>query len=70
MSVKIISINVRGLSNKNKCRSIFKYYRDRCDILCLQETHSIEETNNIWKNEWGGWLSLQMEHQTPEVWPC
>ena len=30
------------------------YYRPRCHILCLQETHSVKEDENIWQNEWGG----------------
>ena len=54
MTIRILSANVRGLNDQNKRRSIFKYYRDRCDILCLQETHATESTAKLWANEWGG----------------
>ena len=33
---------------------IFDFYRSRTDILCLQETHSTENLENLWRNEWGG----------------
>ena len=52
--VKIISLNVRGLQYPVKRRSIFTYYRQRADILCLQETHCDAELENIFKAEWGG----------------
>ena len=54
MVINIISLNVRGLNNKQKRAAIFSEYRSRCDILCLQETYSTEEVENIWRNEWGG----------------
>ena len=53
MAVNIISLNVRGIRDNNKRRSIFDYYRKKCDILCLQETHSDEDIS-IWQHEWGG----------------
>ena len=56
MAVNIVSLNVRGLRDNMKRRSIFENYRNRCDILCLQETHSDEESIQMWKNEWGGQL--------------
>ena len=37
-----------------KRRIIFSEYRKRCDILCLQETHSDDKTCGTWKAEWGG----------------
>ena len=55
MSVlNIISLNVNGLGDSDKRRTINNFYRDKCDILCLQETHSEENTAGIWENEWGG----------------
>ena len=54
MSVSIVSANVRGLGNATKRHSIFNYYRKRCNILCLQETHSTKESIEFWRNEWGG----------------
>ena len=54
MAVNIISLNVRGLGDYTKRRSIFNHYRDRCKILLLQETHSCVEKETQWRNEWGG----------------
>ena len=54
MTLNLLSLNVHGLRNQEKRRQIFEQYRQRCDILCLQETHSTEECEDIWHNEWGG----------------
>ena len=54
MSVKIISLNVRGIRNEIKRRTIFNYCRDRADISCLMETHSDEKSIKSWILEWGG----------------
>ena len=54
MAVRIISLNTGGLGNQLKRRKIFKEYRDRCDVLCLQETHCTSEKDNLWQKEWGG----------------
>ena len=51
---KIFSLNVRGIGNSQKRRAIFEKHRIHADILVLQETHSIEEEEKIWENEWGG----------------
>ena len=51
---RIISINVRGLGDRVKRRAIFDYYRSRAEIVCLQETHSISDMEQIWRSEWGG----------------
>ena len=53
--VKIVSLNVRGLSNFKKRRVIFTWCRKmESDIIFLQETHSKIETENQWEREWGG----------------
>ena len=52
--VRIASLNVNGLADKNKRVAVFNHYRTRCDILCLQETHSTAESEEIWTNEWRG----------------
>ena len=52
--VKIITQNVRGLGIELKRRSVFLYLRQKCDIICLQETHSDLEKEKLWANEWGG----------------
>ena len=49
-----MSINVRGLANESKRRSIFEMTRKRADIICIQESHSTLKMEEIWKNEWGG----------------
>ena len=54
MSISIISLNVRGLKNREKRRAIFDFYRKRADVLCLQETHSDKESCEQWTAEWGG----------------
>ena len=54
MSLNIISLNVRGLGDPTKRRAIFLRYRKSCDILCLQETHSANDSEELWRSEWGG----------------
>lgn len=52
---KILSLNVRGLKNRLKRRSVFKYLKDQnCLFYCLQETYSEPKDELIWRNEWGG----------------
>ena len=45
---------MRGLSDTIKRRCVFDYYHKRADIICIQESHSIIENEQIWQNEWGG----------------
>ena len=54
MVLNIITLNVNGLRDSLKRRSIFEYYRKRCDILCLQETHATNDCERQWTAEWGG----------------
>ena len=57
MSFKLISLNVKGISNFKKRRTIFTWSRKRnADITFLQETHSTLQTMIQWKNEWDGEL--------------
>ena len=53
MSVSVISLNTRELGDGIKRSIIFDYYRKRADVICLQETHSSEQTEKIWQTEWG-----------------
>ena len=53
MVLRIISINARGLADVLKKRIIFNYYKDRADMICLQETHSKAEDELIWASEFG-----------------
>ena len=56
-SLSLLSLNVKGLSNFKKRRTIFTWCRKRnSDIIFLQETHSTLSTQLNWKNEWGAEL--------------
>lgn len=51
----ILSLNVRGIRDQLKRRSIFAYLKDHSPkIIFLQETHSEPSDEMIWKSEWGG----------------
>ena len=48
-------MNVRGLRNQVKRRSIFSYLKNqKATLYCLQETFSNEDDEKIWSAEWGG----------------
>ena len=48
-------MNVRGISNFHKRRTMFTWCRKRkADVIFLQETHSKEDSEKQWANEWGG----------------
>ena len=53
-SIKLLSLNVRGLSNFKKRRAIFSWCRkQKADLIFLQETHSTKEREGQWIKEWG-----------------
>ena len=52
--MRILTLNVRGLKEVIKRKSIFEYCRQRADIICLQETHSECEDCKKMELEWGG----------------
>ena len=53
--LKIVSLNVRGVSNFKKRRTIFTWCRKKnAGVIFLQETHSNKATENQWQREWGG----------------
>ena len=55
MSVKIVSLNVRGIREFSKRKAIFRFCRrQQADVILLQETHSTLEVERKWKTEWGG----------------
>ena len=61
-TLKIMSLNVRGISNFKKRRTIFTWCRRKsADVIFLQETHSNKTTEIQWKNEWGGNIDYFME---------
>ena len=51
---KLLSINARGIADREKRRAIFDKHRQHADILIVQETHSTPDVETIWENEWGG----------------
>ena len=54
VSGKLISLNIRGISNYRKRRTIFTWCRrQKADIIFLQESHSTEGIEAQWKREWG-----------------
>ena len=56
MSVlKFLSLNMRGLRNEEKRRSIFLYLKNqKANVYLLQETFSNSKDEKIWAAEWGG----------------
>ena len=52
---KLISLNVRGIKNFQKRRTMFLWCRrKKSHLVFLQETHSKKEIETQWRNEWGG----------------
>ena len=57
------SLNVRGLGDITKRKSIFNFLKSkRFDIYLLQEVHCTADTTNLWKQQWGG--KIYMSHGT------
>ncbi len=54
--IEIVSLNTRGLREQEKRQKLFYWltYQHVPDIIMLQETHSCEDDEIIWKEEWGG----------------
>ena len=60
---KLVSLNVRGINNFRKRRTIYTWCRkQKADFIFLQETHSKVDSERQWKNEWGG--DMIMSHGT------
>ena len=54
-TVKFSTINVRGLRNQEKRRSIFSYLqKQKANIYLLQGTFSNPKDERIWSAAWGG----------------
>jgi exodeoxyribonuclease-3 len=55
--LNILSLNVRGLRDGKKRREIFRwlkrYHKATESIVLLQETHTLKDSENTWKQEWG-----------------
>ena len=51
---KFVSLNVRGISNFRKRRTIFTWCRkQKADVIFLKETHSTKDNELLWKGELG-----------------
>lgn len=62
-SLKIVSLNVRGLADKSKRQEVLKWLESKnSKIVLLQETHSTLDNEHFWRSEWGG--SLYFSHGT------
>ena len=56
---QVFSLNVRGIRDQTKRRSIFSFLEDQnANIYFLQEPYSEPSDENIWKKEWDGQLSF------------
>ena len=63
----VLSLNVRGIRDQVKRRSIFQYRKDHnSKIYFLHETYSQPEDEIIWKNECGG--EIFFSHGTKHSW--
>ena len=59
LRLKIISLNVRGLRNSKKRKTLFhQFKKGRYDIICLQESHLTLKDHEIIKREWGSHFHL------------
>ena len=58
-SLKILSVNCRGLNNKNKRLSVFQYVHNlKYDIYCIQDTHFTPDMYQNIYSEWGSEIYL------------
>ena len=70
MDLKICSLNVRGLGDRNKRREIFNWLRSKkYSIYLLQEVHCVETTTNSWAAEWGVKQFLVVAQARKQEWP-
>ena len=52
---KALSLNVRGLRDLDKRKSIFTWVKNQeADIIFLQETYSTPDVVDNWKYQWSG----------------
>ena len=53
MVIKTLTVNVRGLGNHIKWRTLFQFFKkEKCDTICLQEAHVTSKCADIWKWQW------------------
>ena len=53
-SIRIASMNCRGLGDLNKRRDVFNYLKQKpYSICCLQDTHFTAKEENFIRSMWG-----------------
>ena len=53
-SLKLMSMNCRGLGDFSKRKDVFEYLRSKdASIYCLQDTHFTEKNEKIIRGQWG-----------------
>jgi exonuclease III len=57
-NVQFLSLNTRGLRNKEKRYTVFRQVKNVADIVFLQELHCLEKDKNEWCNDWQGSMVL------------
>jgi len=68
LTYDITLLNVRGLRDQSKRRSIFSYLKDQnSKLYFLQETYSEVNDEITWRNEWGGKIFFPMAPNTAKV---
>ena len=69
MYTSIYSFNARGLANKDKRVATFSWLQTkRSGIFFIQETHSTEKIEEIWRHEWDGPSFSSIGNLTVEEW--
>ena len=54
MEVKILSFNCQGICSIEKRLDVFNYLKAKnCDIYCLQDVHSTQQTEKFIQTQWG-----------------
>ena len=62
----IATVNVRGLRNAKKRKEMFVFFKkSEYDVICIQESHSNDQDEEIWSNEWGN--KIIYSHGTTEA---
>jgi len=65
-SLKVITLNVRGLNDMFKCRKLIQWLKDsNYDIMCLQETYLTECKENMIYDVWNAKYSIHNFSDSP-----
>ena len=52
--VKFLSQNVRGINDSLKRQKIFNNFKEKADIIFVQESHSTKKVEDSWNSNWNG----------------